>query len=270
MNCSEVQEVLSAYYDGELASDQRSRLSDHLDECLVCAKQLAGFQGLSVMVSELSTPAAPAHLWSQLERQLDAQRDEQPMTNTVEPSRRSSFAAQTLIALAATVVFALGVGWFTYQSWLAHGEHHQFTAEFRNYLDEFRRDPDAAQQILLAKYSNQIVGPDQAIEQVGYRPAIADGLPAGYAVKSTHVMKMPCCTCVQSLCKRSDGSTLAIFEHDDRTCGDSHCCLVELDDQIAASWQRGSRHITLIGVRDAGEVGEMAAWLDEKERSIPN
>ena len=178
--------------------------------------------------------------------------------------------------MAATIFVAAGIGWFTYQSWFAHGEHDNFTAEFGHYLDEFRHDPDTAQQILLAKYTNQLVAPNQASEYIGYRPSVTEGLPAEYTLESTHVIKMPCCICVQSICKRSDGSTLAIFEHDDEeltewfgdrpsitaSCKDKQCCLVELDEQIAASWKRGSRHITLIGARDLEEVNKLVAWLN--------
>lgn len=263
MNCSENQELLSAYYDNELAANMRSRMSDHLDGCSECPRELARFEKLSMMAIAPSVPAPPEHLWSQIEQQLDWRpHDEQPVTESVDPSRRWSSLAPRLFALAATIFVALGIGWFTYPSWFVHGEQDPFTVEFGNYLEEFRRDPDAAQQILLAKYESRVVSPNQAIEWVGYRPAVADGLPDGYTLESTHVMKMPCCTCVQSVCERSDGSTLAIFEHDDDRCNNEPCCLVELDDPIAASWKRGERHITLIGVRDVAEVSQIVAWLD--------
>lgn len=280
MKCSQVQELLSAYCDGELAEDQRSDVSDHLLGCSDCARELAGFERLSNMASTLSTPAPPKQMWSQLEHQLDQQpRTAQRTTESVHGARTWSF-----LALAATVLAATGIAWSTYQTWFTHGEHDQFTADFGHYLEEFRRDPDTAQQILLAKYEHQLVDPNQAIARVGYRPVVADGLPPGYTLASTHVMTMPCCTCVQSTCKRSDGSTLAVFEHDDEEttewfgdrpditarCNDVQCNLVQLDDQIAASWRHGTRHITLIGVRDVGEVSQMVAWLDEKQPLPPN
>jgi hypothetical protein len=271
MNCSEVQERLSAYYDGELADEIRSNLDEHLGGCSECARELAVFEKLSTMAGALSTPLPPQQMWSRLEQQIDQQQiDQQQIAKPVGRSRSRSSFVPRLFALAAIVLVAVGIGYLTYPSWFTHGQHDQFAVEFRHYLDTFRDDPDAAQQMLLAKYANQLVGPDQAMKQIGYRPAVADGLPAGYTLESTHVMRMPCCTCVQSICKRSDGSTLAIFEHDDESCREKHCCLVELDDQIAASWKRGVRHITLIGVRDVAEVSQMVAWLDEKKQPEPN
>ncbi|MFT5527470.1 MAG: hypothetical protein ACI9G1_003456 [Pirellulaceae bacterium] len=44
-------------------------------------------------------------------------------------------------------------------------------------------------------------------------------------------------------------------------CGKKNCCLIELDDQIAASWKRVKRHITLIGVQDISEVSQIIAQL---------
>ncbi len=283
MNCTEVQELLSAYCDAELVDDQRSRVSCHLEECSVCDQKLAAFKNLSHMAKTVETPVPPEHLWRRIEEQLDQQPKEgqpkegQLVSQSVVRSRTWTFSARRQLALAATVLVAAGIGWFAFQARFADSGNNQFTSNFGHYLDEFHHDPDAAQQILLAKYEHQRVDPDQAIHRVGYRPVVANGLPEGYTLESTHVVKMPCCTCVQSVCKRSDGSTLAIFEHDDdettdwfgdrpeirTSCHDKKCCLIELDDQIAASWQHNTRHVTLVGVRDVAEVSQMVAWLDE-------
>jgi hypothetical protein len=181
--------------------------------------------------------------------------------------------------MVATVLIAVGAGWFILRHGL-HSEHHNhFTAEFGQYLSEFRRDPDAAQQFLLSKYENHRVDPEQATKLVGYRPVIAGGVPPEYKLASTFVMKMPCCTCVQSLCQRSDGSTLAIFEHNDKTpqwfgdrpsitvnCHGRGCSLVELDGSTAVSWKQGDRYITLIGIKTLSEVDRIVAWLYEKKK----
>lgn len=107
-------------------------------------------------------------------------------------------------------------------------------------------------------------------------------MPDGYSVDSTYVMKMPCCTCVQCLCTRSDGSTIAIFEHDDEeakewfgdrpemsaNCNGKQCMLVELDDRIAASWKHDKRHFTVVGLRDVAELTNLVAWFDDRKRII--
>jgi hypothetical protein len=204
-------------------------------------------------------------MWTDIQRQL-----EEPTVQ--RESKVPAWSIPQYVAMAASVLIAVAIGWLTFGPRFGHGEHHEFAAEFGHYLDEFRRDPDAAQQFLLAKYEGQAVTPDQAVRQVGYRPAIVDGVPDGYTVESTYVMTMPCCKCVQTVCRRSDGSMITVFEHDDEApewfgdrpttaaqCSGKACSLVDIDDRIAASWQRGKRHITVIGVRDVAEVEQFAA-----------
>lgn len=265
MKCQQIQELLSAYYDGVLPNDSSSNVDEHFVGCSACSKELTGFRKLSEMVTVFNSPAPSEKIWSQIERQLD---NETPLTEGIKQVRGSRFYTSRLFVLATTIIIAVGISWFSYPLWFAHGHHHhQFTEDFGIYLEEFRRDPDAAQQILLAKYKNHPVIPDQAIKRVGYLPAVAGGLPEEYTLVSTHVMKIPCCSCIQSICKRSDGSTLVIFEHGGESCSNQECCLTELDNQITATWKQGRRQITLIGVRDTFEVDQMVAWLDQNSPS---
>jgi hypothetical protein len=80
-----------------------------------------------------------------------------------------------------------------------------------------------------------------------------------------------------------DGTTLVLFEHDDdamqwfgsrptrmATCGDHECCLVDLSENIAATWKHGSRWLTAIGLRDPAEAGRLAGWLAEKVAADKN
>jgi hypothetical protein len=166
----------------------------------------------------------------------------------------------------------LGIGWTGYRM---SAPHHKHARVFGHYLEEFQQDPAGAQKMLLAKYQGEVLDAENAVQQVGYRPAVADGLPEGYSIDSSFVMEMPCCRCVQTLCRRSDGSVLVVFEHDDdqsdwfggrpgimANCGGKQCSLVGLDSQLAASWKRGKRYLTIIGARDVAEVDKMVSWLE--------
>jgi hypothetical protein len=152
----------------------------------------------------------------------------------------------------------------------------EFAGVMDDYLQKLPNDPDAAEQMLLTKYDGEKVDADGAVKLVGYRPIVSSGLPEGYSLASTSVLKMPCCTCVKAVCKRNDGSTLVLFEHDDEetawfgdrrqsmaTCGDKDCCLVDLDSSIAATWKQGTRSVTAVGVRDQEEVAKLVTWLDK-------
>ena len=154
------------------------------------------------------------------------------------------------------------MGWLAFGTWREHHAEHQMDLVFGQYLEKFARDPQAAQQFLLASYEGCAVDADLAVDTVGYRPVVADGMPEGYSLESTCVVKMPCCTCVQCLFQRNDGTTVAVFEHDnaeavwfgdrpetEAICNGKRCSMVALDDKLAATWRRGKRHITVVGAQ---------------------
>lgn len=282
MDCQHVKNLLSAYYDQELSTEVTLEVSQHLAGCEECTTELAGFGELSSMAKGLCHPIPPAHIWNALEAQLDAKQSDHATTRQSrgwliwirQPVTRFAFAAAALVLVA--------IGWFGY-TMSSHHDEHQMAAVFGQYLDQFQVDPQGAQAVLLTNYESRAVVADQAIQTVGYRPLVAEGVPPGYSVVSTHVLKMPCCTCVQCLCQRDDGTTIAIFEHDDKepkwfggraskeaVCGGKQCSLVTLDDRLAATWRLGTRHISVIGVRDAAEVSDLVAWFDKRRSDRVN
>lgn len=277
MNCSEVRDLLSAYYDGELDDDEQAQAGEHLEGCSECRAKLGGYEKLSAMAHALPALTPPDRVWSHLERQLDAEAAEQTAVAQQEKIPHISRTFGLAIALLVTA----GIAWIAYQATFpTHADDAEFVAQFDRYLDEFRRDPRAAQQMLVTRYRGQAVNAEEASRQLGYRPTVMRGLPEEYTVESTVVMKMPCCTCVQCVCKRKSGGTIAIFEHDDpepkwfgdrpritANCGGTDCQLVELNNEIAASWKHGRRHITVIGLQDLNEVSTLVGWFEKKRPS---
>jgi hypothetical protein len=301
MNCSETQNLLSAFYDGELSSDRHAIVAEHLSQCESCAESLAGFQQLSAAFSRSATPPVPLSVWDGVVRGLDRQDDgEIPFksdeslgsgeSKTVKLAttgqsghlhgRGWSRATYQRLAIAASILLVLGLSvWISRHESISEADHEhsqEFVATMDHYLRVLPNNPDKAEQFLLDKYNGQVVAPDEAVSLVGYRPAVADGLPAGYSLASTSVLKMPCCTCVKAVCKRQDGSTLVLFEHDDQKvewfgdrassmaiCGDKECCLVDLDSSIAATWREGSRSVTAVGLRDHEEVAALVQWFEQ-------
>ena len=288
MKCHEVQQQLSAYHDGELPDGLRKALTEHISQCGECASLLDEFQSYTDTFKHISQPDVPPSVWSGISRDLEngTTRPEIDAPRVEDTSRRSWLTTAGL-SLAASVLLLLGVGyWMSQHSGHDSGHETGHDAEFvmtmDHYLETLAADPDEAEKFLLNRYNGQTVEPEDAVRLVGYRPAVASGLPDNYTLASTSVMKMPCCTCVKAVCKRQDGSTLVLFEHDDEetewfgdrpsnmaTCGDKECCLVNLDESIAATWRRGSRWVTAVGVRDEAEVSELVTWLDSKVDAQP-
>jgi anti-sigma factor RsiW len=279
IDCLAVRELLSAYHDGELSPEMRFAAAKHLAQCEHCTCELEAFGELSNWTHTLAQPASPpADLWPRVEEMLSG-----AGLPTERRAARFGFAPtkrhilQLAIALAAAI--AVAVSWFGFRTPSSHVDEHAMAAVFGEYLDEFRRDPRAAQQVLLSQYDGQLLNAGQVAARLGYRPAIATGLPDGYTLEATYFMKMPCCDCIQCLCRRSDGTVIAIFEHDDEQadwfgdrptsstmCNDTRCSLVQLQDRIAASWRRGNRHVTVIGARDTAEVDQLVAWFEGGHR----
>ncbi len=283
MKCPDVQDRLSEYYDGELSAELQARMTRHLAGCKSCAAEYAGFKDVTRAVNRMPQPKVPAGVWDRIAIELSARDSNdlfKPQPVTRPNQHRWTFSRQ--LALAASVLLMLGFGyWMSRHIDHPHSADNEHSAEFVSTMDHYLRqlssDPDGAEQFLLNKYNGQSVTPDTAVQLVGYRPAVSEGLPEGYSLASTSVLKMPCCTCVKAVCKRQDGSTLVLFEHNDEKtewfgeresnmarCGGKECCLVDLDSSIAATWKRGSRSLTAVGVRDVDEVNTLVSWLDTK------
>ena len=56
MKCTEVQEHLSAWLDGEVPEELRPQMSEHLAVCPVCQAELAALERLDAALAELEAP----------------------------------------------------------------------------------------------------------------------------------------------------------------------------------------------------------------------
>lgn len=270
MECSEARELLSAYHDAELSAEVRSPVAEHVESCSRCAEELALFGVLSAMARGLDDPEPPPQLWADIEAGLDAGGQEGA------PSRLERLAGKrrlSLLVTAATVLIAAGV-WFATRTWRTPGHHGDLAADFGEYLEQFATDPDRAQNALLVKYEGQAVDLSQATRQLGYRPAVAAGLPKRYSLEAVYLLKMPCCTCVQSICRRDDGHVFAIFEHDEEQpvwfgdrprietqCHGCACSIIQTDRGLVASWKANKRHLTVVGARGLEEIADLVGHL---------
>ena len=148
---------------------------------------------------------------------------------------------------------------------------------FGRYLNELGKNPDEAQQVLLASYGGRAVSVDEAARQLRYRPVAPDELPDGTSLEALYLLHMPCCLCVQAVYKDSNGERLAVFEHvDDQPiwfgsrptiqtrCNGIPTSIVQVDDHLAASWQRQGRYVTVIGASNVEQVAQLMAFFDQQ------
>ncbi len=284
MNCSETQAQLSAYLDHQVSDDAELRITAHLESCASCASVLAAYQAISEFVGAESDPEPPAQLWSHIEQELDAARLAQPAAVTSGPQGRR-FSVRSIV-VAATLLLAVGMGLISLmQNTPDHHElgeeHTELAIDFDHYLDVYAANPLQATRDLFSEYPAEEVEIEEATRRVGYRPVIANSLPVGYSVDSINVMKMPCCTCIKTICRNDSGQSFVVFEHDaeqavwfgDRekqqhVCGGMPTTVIEFDGQIAATWPVGKRSVTIVGAKDINEVTKLMPYLGREPTSL--
>ena len=286
MDCFDVKELLSASLDDELNATSRDSVARHLRECTSCQAEYVDFQVLSKQVQDLPDARPPARVWAKIDRDLSSAADRQatPVVTATRSraSNRWDIRAAWAVVAASVLLTMSGGAWFYYthsSHGLMAGHSTEFLATMDRYFDRFPGDPAGAERFLIEKYHGKSIDASQAVKVVGYQPRVMQKMPDDYQRLAANVLKMPCCTCVEARCQRSDGSTLVLFEHDDRNadwfgdrptknavCGNKSCCLVELDSTIAATWKVGPRFVTAVGLRDPGEVDRLVQWFDQNSR----
>jgi len=272
MKCTEIQNLLSAYYDDELSADLRENVDAHLNECNDCQPELASFGSLSSLTVALDKPETPASVWTAVESGLE----NEPTTRVEVATAPSRFSRRQIFQYAAAIAATLVVGFIGFELWY-HSHDHEAMVEA---MQQVARDinSDESKTLLLNRFGGGEVNYQDAITQVGFRPVASKSLPDGYSVESIQVLNMPCCKCTQTACLRPDNSRFYIYEHDNEETGwfehqtkrQSECCgktceIVELDSsQLAVTWEKDNRHITMLGVRDEEEIELLVSQFEEK------
>lgn len=272
MDCVTAKEYLSAYCDGELSTELASQVRDHISGCRDCCDELASFKKLSALFDDSTVPSPPGGLWANIEKTM-ATPTEVPR---VVAHHRSGVSPRLLrLALAASLLLAVGI--WRASPWRSneHHQHDELAVNLQEIMSQFAKEPLLAVNKLSEQYKGVEVSLDAAEDLLGYRPAIGDGLPAGYQLTSTRVLKMPCCTCSASICTRTDGTSFVVFEHNaeqqmwfgdapaiSAKCGGKECRLVQMPDQMAVTWKSGKRQLTAIGVNGVEEVANLVATVD--------
>ena len=180
--------------------------------------------------------------------------------------------------MVASLIAAVTIGYWA-ASRTSHDRIHRVAAaHVHNTLTRFPQKPRAVVDELSTQYGGTLVSLDAAKDLLGYEPVVSKLPSAGYRVASTHVLKMPCCTCPASLCVREDGSEFLIFEHNEeqpmwfgdsptisaRCCGQvCHC--TQMPDQLAVTWKVGTRYVTAIGVSGLEEIASLMAVVNNSD-----
>lgn len=104
MNCSDVQEQLTAYLDGDLADDRGSAVRGHLRSCEAC-RQIAADEGaLRDGLRDLPPVDPPPSLWANVQAQLA----NAEVADAKKPGWRRALGRWSMLLVPSWQQFALG------------------------------------------------------------------------------------------------------------------------------------------------------------------
>ena len=101
MNCSEVLDLLSPLYDGELSPELSESVEQHLRECPACASVRADFGAMSSLTRQQPDLGPPTGLWQNIEEALDA--DSETVPAAAAPSQALANSGLALRSLSCSL-----------------------------------------------------------------------------------------------------------------------------------------------------------------------
>lgn len=268
MDCQRAKSLLSPLIDGELPVDERVAVLGHIESCADCRSTYDAFRSLSDVAGSLDAPLATDQ-WDAIEARLTERESVSPASHRRRwPSRRS--LVWVGVSLAAVLLLAIWSPW--------RQEEHHVEVDLAPFLARFSADPESAARELRDDYANQPVEVADLGRFVGFKPIATESLPTGHSLAGCWVVRMPCCDCVQCVYTKPNGSTLVLFEHDEREpfefgkrvaesieCGDEACRMLSFDDRLITSWDANGHHATLVGTDDLDEAAAVIRHLSKSK-----
>jgi anti-sigma factor RsiW len=273
MNCESVKNQISEYIDNEVSHEQQLRIEQHLEACESCRAEVSQFMALGNLMRQSEATVDTESIWQQVSARLEVH-----SRTTLLPKKSAKWVYAILVTAASfsLVWFAISRSLDTHsgdhESEHSQNEHANLAADFQDVFRLARTEPTVAIANLVAKYQGQELSRSATTAYLGYEPALFKTLPDGFTRTSTHVLNMPCCKCSATICQRTDGTSLVVFEHKDEQlvwfgdansietqCAGKTCRIVGSTGQLAVSWKNQDRQLTLIGVTDLSEVSD---WVD--------
>jgi anti-sigma-K factor RskA len=120
--------LMAPYALDSLEPDDRARFEAHLDQCVDCQVEMAGFMETAVRLGDAVSHTPPPALRDRLLAEISATPQERPIVSSLAERRTLRRALPRLVMAAAFLVGAVGVGGFVVERDNAQQEHDQNVA----------------------------------------------------------------------------------------------------------------------------------------------
>ena len=120
--------LMAPYALDALDDDERSRFEAHLDQCVDCQVEMAGFMATAVRLGDAVGHTPPPALRDRLLSEIATTPQQRPIVSSLAERRSLRRALPRLAVAAAFLVGAVGVGGFVVERDRAQDEHAQNVA----------------------------------------------------------------------------------------------------------------------------------------------
>ena len=267
MLCDETKELLSRSLDNALPPEESVRLEAHLRDCASCRKERDGLALVGRLLRETPVAALPEDLWNKIEVRLESAK-----------VLRKPWSPLAKLSAVAALLFLTGL-----TGWLAHfGSSFPWTSSatvvnLGACLDEMERSGSGGPHYFISQWHGEAVNTNEAARQVTFKLLTPGEPPAGFSLEKTYLLKMQCCTGVQTVYVRKGSEVLALFQHrsgpkvsyGDRPVIETRINgkvreITSYGDRLAASWQTNGTSVALMGAADMEELVSLVAFFDGK------
>lgn len=277
MNCDIVEEHLSAYIDEELDAAACLQLKEHVEQCDACRGLMSEYHSMGVLMRRSERIVDTEAVWEQVSLKLETPVVTLASTESQWRAWASRYGTSILAAAAGVLILVSALRYAApdnHDTASALHDHAAMAVDFAEVFRSARTEPQLALSKLSEKYDGRELNTEEATQYLGYQPALFKSVPEGFTRVSTHVLNMPCCKCSATICERSDGTSLIVFEHRDEQpiwfgdspsiktqCAGMPCKIIESAGQLAVSWRNQDRQMTIVGADDLTEVNHWVASL---------
>jgi anti-sigma-K factor RskA len=120
--------LMAPYALDALDADERQRFEAHLDQCVDCQVEMAGFMATAVRLGDAVSHTPPPALRERLLAEISTTPQQHPIVSSLAERRTLRRTLPRLAVAAAFVIGAVGVGGFVVERNNAQDEHRQNVA----------------------------------------------------------------------------------------------------------------------------------------------